>query len=43
LVNIPSVIGGSGVEHAKTLARALKCHPAVLVFPDWDVDKESVA
>ncbi len=25
-----------GVERAKVLARALKCHPAVLVFPDWD-------
>lgn len=32
-----------GVERAKTLARALKCHPAVLVFPNWDVDRESVA
>lgn len=28
-----------GVERAKVLARALKCHPAVLVFPDWDVDQ----
>lgn len=27
-----------GVERAKVLARALKCHPAVLVFPGWDVD-----
>ena len=26
-----------GVERAKTLARALKCHPAVLVFPGWEV------
>ena len=25
-----------GVEWAKVLARALKCHPAVLVFPGWD-------
>ena len=32
-----------GVERAKTLARALKCHPAVLVFPNWDVGRESVA
>jgi transcriptional regulator with XRE-family HTH domain len=24
------------VERAKVLARALKCHPAVLVFPGWD-------
>jgi len=27
-----------GVERAKVLARALKCHPAVLVFPGWDVN-----
>ncbi|MCG8448732.1 MAG: helix-turn-helix domain-containing protein [Pirellulales bacterium] len=27
-----------GVERAKQLARALKCHPAVLVFPGWDID-----
>lgn len=26
-----------GVERAKQLASALKCHPAVLVFPGWDV------
>jgi hypothetical protein len=26
-----------------TLARALKCHPAVLLFPSWDVDVESAA
>lgn len=32
-----------GVERAKVLARALKCHPAVLLFPDWDVNKESAA
>ena len=32
-----------GVERAKTIARALKCHPAVLVFPSWDVDSESAA
>ena len=32
-----------GVERAKTLARALKCHPAVLVFPGWDVESESAA
>ena len=32
-----------GVERAKILARALKCHPAVLVFPGWEVDKESAA
>ena len=32
-----------GVERAKVLARALKCHPAVLVFPGWDVPLESAA
>ena len=32
-----------GVERVKALARALKCHPAVLVFPSWDVEKESAA
>ena len=32
-----------GVERAKVLARALRCHPAVLVFPGWDVDRESAA
>ena len=32
-----------GVERAKTLARALKCHPAVLVFPGWEVTEESAA
>ena len=32
-----------GVERAKDLARALRCHPAVLVFPGWDVEHESAA
>lgn len=32
-----------GVERAKQLARALRCHPAVLVFPGWDVEQESAA
>ena len=27
-----------GVERAKTLAIALRCHPAVLVFPGWQID-----
>ena len=27
-----------GVERAKQLAVALKCHPAVLVFPGWDIN-----
>ena len=26
-----------GVERAKVFARALHCHPAVLVFPGWEV------
>jgi transcriptional regulator with XRE-family HTH domain len=32
-----------GVERAKVLARALHCHPAVLVFPGWDIEQESAA
>ena len=32
-----------GVERAKLLARALKCHPAVLVFPGWEDHLESAA
>ncbi len=32
-----------GVERAKVLARALKCHPAVLVFPSWDINTEKAA
>lgn len=32
-----------GVERAKVLAKALKCHPAVLVFPGWEVPLESAA
>jgi transcriptional regulator with XRE-family HTH domain len=32
-----------GVERAKVLARALRCHPAVLVFPGWDADEQSAA
>ena len=32
-----------GVERAKVLARALQCHPAVLVFPGWDVEHDSAA
>jgi transcriptional regulator with XRE-family HTH domain len=27
-----------GVERAKVLAKALRCHPAALVFPGWQVD-----
>jgi len=32
-----------GVERAKVLARALRCHPAVLVFPGWELPIESAA
>jgi transcriptional regulator with XRE-family HTH domain len=32
-----------GVERAKVFARALQVHPAVLVFPGWDVEKETAA
>lgn len=32
-----------GIERAKVLARALKCHPAVLVFPGWSIHEESAA
>lgn len=30
-----------GVERAKALARALRVHPGVLAFPDWDIEKET--
>ena len=32
-----------GVERAKVLAVALKCHPAVLVFPGWEARRDSAA
>lgn len=32
-----------GVERAKVLAKALKCHPAVLVFPGWEIQLETAA
>jgi transcriptional regulator with XRE-family HTH domain len=32
-----------GIERAKVLARALKCHPSVLVFPGWDITDEVAA
>ena len=32
-----------GVERAKVLARALQCHPAVLVFPGWELEHDSAA
>lgn len=30
-----------GPERAKVLARALRVHPAVLVFPGWEVEREA--
>lgn len=32
-----------GVERAKVLAPALNCHPAVLLFPGWEVALEPAA
>ena len=32
-----------GVERTKVPARALQCHPAVLVFPGWDTNSEVAA
>jgi transcriptional regulator with XRE-family HTH domain len=32
-----------GVERAKVLAKALRCHPAVLVFPGWDATEKNAA
>jgi len=32
-----------GVERAKALAKALQCHPAVLVFPGWEIRRDSAA
>ncbi|MDA1185401.1 MAG: helix-turn-helix transcriptional regulator [Acidobacteria bacterium] len=32
-----------GVERAKVLGRALKCHPGVLVFPGWELPTEAAA
>ncbi|MGH8470253.1 MAG: helix-turn-helix domain-containing protein [Gammaproteobacteria bacterium] len=32
-----------GVERAKVFAKALKCHPAVLVFPGWDAAEKTAA
>jgi transcriptional regulator with XRE-family HTH domain len=32
-----------GVERAKVLARALNCHPAVLVFPGWEIKDQKAA
>ena len=32
-----------GVERAKVLAKALRCHPGVLVFPGWELPGETAA
>lgn len=32
-----------GVERAKVLARALRCHPGVLVFPGWELPSNAAA
>jgi transcriptional regulator with XRE-family HTH domain len=32
-----------GVERAKVLATALQCHPAVLVFPSWEISASRAA
>ena len=32
-----------GVERAKVIARALKCHPGVLAFPGWELPDEAAA
>jgi len=32
-----------GVDRAKVIARALNCHPAVLVFPGWEIKEDSAA
>ena len=32
-----------GVERAKVLAQSLKCHPAVLVFPGWEIKEQMAA
>jgi transcriptional regulator with XRE-family HTH domain len=32
-----------GVERAKRLARVLRCHPGVLVFPGWVLPTEAAA
>lgn len=32
-----------GVDRAKLIATALRCHPAVLVFPGWEIGKVPAA
>ncbi len=30
-----------GIERTKVLAKALQCHPAVLVFPGWEIQRKA--
>ena len=32
-----------GIERSKVLARVLRCHPAVIVFPGWDINSQVAA
>lgn len=32
-----------GLESAKILSRALKCHPGILVFPGWELPGDAAA
>jgi len=32
-----------GMERAKILSRALKCHPGILVFPGWELPSDAAA
>ena len=32
-----------GVERTKVLARALKVHPGIIVFPGWEIPTEATA
>lgn len=32
-----------GLDRAKVLAHALKVHPSVLAFPDWEVENKAAA
>ena len=40
LFEVVSITVSLGIERAEVLARALQYHPAILVFPGWDVRKE---
>ena len=42
LKEISRIVGGY-IEGAKVFARALHCHPAVLVFPGWQIDSKHAA